>query len=109
MLLHLVDGTLEDVAGAYRAVRRELESYGGGLTEKPELVALNKIDALTSEEAADKARTLADAVGGEVSRISGATGAGLPEVLRRLYRHVETARAGSRAAARPAMAEAWRP
>src|SRR3546814_7880801 len=34
VLLHLVDGTAEDVAGAYRTVRRELEAYGGGLPEK---------------------------------------------------------------------------
>src|SRR3954468_20438650 len=49
VLLHLVDGTEEDVATAYRTVRVELEAYGHGLTEKPEIVALSKADALTPE------------------------------------------------------------
>jgi GTP-binding protein len=48
-LLHLVDGTQENVGEAYRIVRRELMAYGAGLTEKAELVALNKIDALDPE------------------------------------------------------------
>src|SRR5437764_1422476 len=42
VLLHLVDGTGEDAGEAYRTVRRELEAYGQGLTDKPEIVALNK-------------------------------------------------------------------
>src|ERR1700759_5172040 len=50
ILLHLVDGTQEDVAGAYRTVRAELAAYGHELTEKPEIVALNKADALTPEQ-----------------------------------------------------------
>src|SRR5262249_7906646 len=53
VLLHLVDGTAEDVAGAYRTVRAELTEYGAGLTDKPEIVALNKIDALTKEVIAE--------------------------------------------------------
>ena len=109
VLLHLVDGTLEDVAGAYRAVRRELEAYGGGLAEKPELVALNKIDALTPEETADKAQALGKAAGGQVARISGVTGAGLREILRDLYRHIASARGAADLAAQPATAEAWHP
>src|SRR3546814_19356419 len=54
VLLHLVDGTAEDVAGAYRTVRRELEAYGGGLPEKAEVVGLNKCDALSEESVAEK-------------------------------------------------------
>src|SRR5690349_20191365 len=46
VLLHLVDGTQEDVADAYRLVRKEIKAYGHGLATKPEIVALNKIDAL---------------------------------------------------------------
>src|SRR5918992_1715238 len=49
-LLHLVDGTSEDVGAAYKTVRRELEAYGHGLAQKPEIVALSKADALTAEE-----------------------------------------------------------
>ncbi len=49
VLVHLVDGTQEDVAGAYRTVRAELEAYGEGLEDKFELVALNKADALDAD------------------------------------------------------------
>ena len=49
MLLHLVDGTGEDAGEAYKTVRAELEAYGQGLADKPEIVALTKIDALTPE------------------------------------------------------------
>src|SRR6516164_2022742 len=50
VLLHLVDGTLEDAGRAYSIVRAELEAYGQELNEKPEIVAINKSDALSSEE-----------------------------------------------------------
>ena len=84
VLLHLVDGTGEDVAAAYRTVRGELEAYGAGLAGKPEFVALNKCDALTPEDAARKKRALAKAVGGDVAAISGVAGSGVPEILRAL-------------------------
>ena len=51
VLLHLVDGAAGDVVQAWRTVRAELEAYGGGLADKPEIVALNKIDAMTPREA----------------------------------------------------------
>src|ERR1700723_921009 len=50
VLLHLVDGTGEDAGVAYKTVRAELAAYGHGLTEKPEIVALNKADALSDDE-----------------------------------------------------------
>ena len=50
VLLHLVDGTGEHAGEAYKTVRAELDAYGEGLADKPEIVALNKADALTPEE-----------------------------------------------------------
>ena len=50
VILHLVDGTGEDAGAAYKTIRGELEAYGHGLTDKPEIVALSKADALTPEE-----------------------------------------------------------
>ncbi len=50
VLLHLVDGTEEDVAGAYKSIRQELKEYGHGLAKKPEIVALNKCDALGRQD-----------------------------------------------------------
>src|SRR5215475_9077537 len=56
VILHLVDGTLDDVAGAYGTIREELARYGHGLAEKPEIIGLNKIDALDTEEMTAKSR-----------------------------------------------------
>src|SRR5271165_3566654 len=50
VLLHLVDGTAEDAGDAYATVRAELDAYGHGLIDKPEVVALNKADALAPEQ-----------------------------------------------------------
>ncbi|WP_316979124.1 GTPase ObgE [Shumkonia mesophila] len=84
VLLHLVDGTAEDVAEAYGAIRNELAAYGGGLAEKPEVLALNKCDALTAEAIAEKSAALAAAAGHPVAILSGATGLGVEAVLREL-------------------------
>src|SRR5216117_3973814 len=60
-LLHLVDGTQEDVVAAYRTVRAELKAYGGTLARKKEIVALNKTDAMLPEDIEAKRATLAKA------------------------------------------------
>ncbi|RZJ78445.1 MAG: GTPase ObgE, partial [Brevundimonas sp.] len=62
-LIHLIDGTQDDVAEAYRIIRGELEAYGEGLADKAEILALNKIDALTPEAREEKAAEL-EAVAG---------------------------------------------
>ena len=63
VLIHLVDGTADDVAAAYRTVRRELARYDPRLLERPELVCLNKADALTAELASERAAALERAAG----------------------------------------------
>jgi GTPase len=88
VLLHLVDGTQPDPAGAWRTVRAELAGYGGGLAAKPELVALNKADAMTPQARASRRKALERAVGRPLHLISGATGEGVPELLRALARAV---------------------
>lgn len=83
-LVHLVDGTEEDVAGAYRTVRGELVAYGHGLAEKREIVCLNKIDALDASAAKKRLAALSTASGKPARAISGVSGAGLPALLRDL-------------------------
>ncbi|MCB2099266.1 MAG: GTPase ObgE [Rhodobacterales bacterium] len=84
VLLHLVDGTQEDVADAYRTVREELSAYGAGLAGKTEIVALNKCDALMDDEARERQAALARESGTVVHRLSGATGGGVTDLLRLL-------------------------
>src|SRR3954463_16813084 len=95
VVLHLIDGTEEDVVGAYRMIRRELADYGHDLADKPEIVGLNKIDAIGPDEVEEKRRALARAAGKgtPVLALSGVSGAGVPEVLAALYAAIEAARA----------------
>jgi GTPase len=83
VILHLIDGTRDDVVGAYRTIRRELAGYGNGLADKPEVVGLNKIDALDAAAVAAKCRALARAArpGTPVLALSAVSGAGIPPVL----------------------------
>src|SRR5438128_6359300 len=78
VILHLVDGTLPDVVGAYRTIRDELALYGHGLAEKPEIVGLNKIDALDPQTASEKCRELQHAMtrGAQVMALPGPPGTG---------------------------------
>ncbi len=91
VLLHLVDGT-GDVAAAYRTVRGELEAYGHGLTDKPEIVALSKADALTAEEIKAQTAKLKRACKKTPLVLSSASGQGVPEALRALRKAIGEAR-----------------
>ena len=97
-LIHLVDGTQEDVADAYRTVRTELEAYGAGLDTKTEILALNKIDAMSEDDIAEKVAALEAVSGRKVMRISGVAGTGIKEICGKAWdvvlenRRIEAAR-----------------
>jgi GTP-binding protein len=84
VLLHLVDASGDNPVDAYGIVREELDAYGAGLTDKPEIVALNKIDAVDAKTVAKLRKKLEKASGAEVLLLSGATGEGIDAVLDRL-------------------------
>lgn len=92
VLLHLVDGTREDVAEAYQTVRAELAAYGYGLDAKPEIVGLNKCDALDDETREARRAALEQAAGVSPCVLSGAAGEGVADVLRALWRAVQAER-----------------
>ena len=92
VLIHLVDGTQEDVGAAWRTIRGELEAYGEGVGEKPELTAINKIDALTAETAHEKAAELEGVTGRPVYTVSGVSGQGVTELLRAAFAEVRARR-----------------
>ncbi|WP_284124670.1 GTPase ObgE [Parerythrobacter aestuarii] len=81
VLIHLVDISGEDPAEAFRTVNAELEAYGADLIAKPQLVALNKLDLADEELVAGFAEELLEAGAEEVFAISGATGAGIEQLL----------------------------
>jgi GTPase len=104
VLLHLVDGTGDDAGDAYRTVRAEIEAYGGGLADKPEIVALNKADALSPDETKRQAARLKRAAGRAPLILSAATGRGVLDALRALLKVIDETRASPEV-----HAEAWQP
>jgi GTP-binding protein len=90
VILHLIDGTQEDIAQAYQTIRHELEAYGCGLEDKKEIVGLNKCDALTEEEIQEKLAQLKSVVDHEnIMVLSGATKQGVTSVLAKLLQFIQ--------------------
>lgn len=105
VLLHLVDGTAEDVAGDARTILAELAAYSPALAEKPRVTALNKIDAIDPEEREEKRAALEAEIGGPVLLMSGVSREGVAEVLRALWAQI----APSRGAVTEKDDQPWRP
>jgi len=103
VLIHLIDGTQEDVVDAYKTIRAELKAYSPVLAEKPEILALNKCDALLPEDILERQKKLAKAAKLKRGRgknavepvlaISGASGLGIRDLLRQVMEIVEVHRA----------------
>jgi len=91
VLLHLIDATEADVAGAYRTVRRELKAYGAGLEKKKEIVALSKCDAVDAATLDERAETLKKAAKKQPLLISAVSGQGVKEALFALAREISRA------------------
>jgi GTPase len=117
VLLHLIDGTGEDAGKDYATVRAELAAYGHELSEKPEIVALNKSDAMTRAQQKQQMLQLRRAIAAsgrgdkhspesKALVISAATGAGVSEALRALLAAIDNARS---AQPEKRVIEAWHP
>lgn len=89
VLLHLVDGTADDVAAHYKIIRKELRAYGHGLSRRKEIVALNKCDALTAAEIKAKRKALKTASKKDVMVLSGAAQLGVDDVLLALWKVIK--------------------
>ena len=98
-LLHLVDGTEDDIVTAYKTVRGELKAYGGNLARKKEIVALNKTDAMTPEDIEIKRAQLAKVSRKAVHVISGVSGQGVQALLHELMKLVDKQRVSTKEAA----------
>ena len=106
VLLHLVDGTADEVAEDYRTIITELEAYGGELAEKPRVTVLNKVDALDDELVEMQKAELEAACGTPVMTMSGVAQIGTTDVLRALRSQIDEDRLRMRPEAEP---EAWQP
>ena len=92
VLLHLVSAQEEDVSKAYQIIRDELEAYGHGLSEKPEVVALSQVDILDEETKLQKQKQLEQISGKKIHLLSAVTHAGIEETLRSIARIIEESR-----------------
>ena len=84
LLVHLIDATGEDPMGAYDTVRTELEAYGGGITDKREIVVLNKLDAADPEIVEMLDTEFKAKLGDVPHHLSGATQEGLKDYWERV-------------------------
>ncbi|WP_224704002.1 GTPase ObgE [Devosia aquimaris] len=87
VLIHLIDGTQDDVKHAYQVIRAELAAYDERLAEKPEIVVINKIDSIPPDELKEKVKILKKVSKQDVLQVSGVTGQGTEQVL---YGVIET-------------------
>ncbi len=90
VLCHLVSSVEEDVVKAYRTVRTELEAYGHGIIDKPEVVALSQVDVLDPEMRRDKVKALKKASGQAPHEISAVSGEGMTGLLRALREVIDS-------------------
>jgi GTP-binding protein len=81
LLLHLVDASDEDPGEAWRVVRGEIESYGSGLEDKPEVIALTKTDLLDDKQRAKVIKALGKETGAQLFAISAPLGEGMEPLL----------------------------
>jgi len=108
-LVHLIDAAGEDPVAAWRIVRGELEAYGGGLADKPEILVLNKTDAVEPERLDAVASDLEAASGKSCERISGATGDGVRALLGKIYEAVLAKRRADAVDAAETPEQGWTP
>ncbi len=90
VLLHLIDATADDVGASYKTIRGELKAYGNGLTRKPEIIALNKCDALTPAEIKAKLKQMAKVTKKPVLAISAVAHTNLDDLLQQLWGKIKT-------------------
>ncbi|MGF1474302.1 MAG: GTPase ObgE [Geminicoccaceae bacterium] len=93
VLIHLIDVTLEDPVDAYRTIRRELEAYGAGVAEKPELLALSKADLVDEQEIDLSRSALIEAGCSPCHVVSAEAGRGIDDLVEAAARQVAAIRA----------------
>lgn len=85
VLIHMIDGSQENVEEAYNTIREEIKTYGHGLRDKPEIVVLNKVDVLSSQECEGKMKKLEKCARGSLLSLSAVTQQGLRPLLEKVW------------------------
>lgn len=110
VLLHLIDVTGDDPVASYRVIRKELKSYGGHLSEKPEVIAFNKTDAISEADLAEKLGLFKRRIKKTPIAMSGVTGKNVDEVMKKLLKVIsDTRRAEKGVVSDNIKIENWQP
>ncbi|MBC8038231.1 MAG: GTPase ObgE [Rhizobiales bacterium] len=109
VLLHLIDVTGDDPVDAYRIIRKELKAYSPLLAKKTEIIAFNKIDAISAKDLAAKAADFKKRARKAPVFMSSATKKGVDEVMKKLLTVIETGKKARRGSESSMAAEGWRP
>ncbi|MDP2780201.1 GTPase ObgE [Devosia sp.] len=109
VLIHLIDGTQDDVKRAYQSIRYELAAYDPRLAEKPEIVVLNKIDSIPPDELKEKVKILKKLSKQDVLQVSAVTGKGTEMVLYGVIDILDAEKAARLEAARRKIEPNWAP
>ena len=109
VLIHLIDGTQDDVSRAYKSIRYELAAYDERLGEKQEIVVLNKIDSIPADELKEKVKILKKLSKQDVLQVSAVTGKGTDMVLYGVIEALDAQKAARLEAARRKVEPNWAP
>ena len=90
ILLHLIDATADNPIADYQTIKQELEAYGHGLPERPQIIALNKIDAVDSEILELITSELQELTSVEIFHISAVTRQGLDTLMQKIWLVLDT-------------------
>ncbi len=85
ILLHLIDATADDPIFDYQTIQQELEAYGHGLPERPQIIAFNKIDAVDSEILDQITSDLQELTSGSIFHVSAVTRQGLDTLMQKVW------------------------
>jgi GTP-binding protein len=89
LLLHLIDATADDAIANYQTIQQELQAYGRGLPERPQILALNKVDAADSETLDALATELSQLTQVPVFQISAVAQIGLQPLLQKIWQSLD--------------------
>ncbi len=89
LLLHVIDATAEQPLQAYQTIQQELTAYGRNLADRPQILALNKIDAVETEQLTQLHQQFAEQTSAPVFPISAVTGAGLEAMLQAIWAQLD--------------------
>ena len=90
VLLHLIDATADNPIADYQTIQQELEAYGHGLPERPQIIAFNKIDAVDSEILELITSELQELTSVEIFHISAVTRQGLDTLMQKIWSILDT-------------------